>query len=220
MFEKQPLKLSEKERQIKIEQKKRCGILGKRLMWMFWITVIGIMLTIALLVVSRSVTNSTLLIVLSWIGVGVHLISLGILFSVGKFHNDYRIAACIAILTQVCEVFKSVSEYKVNAAFFVLGAFLGVAYTAKLCAAMKDCLNPVDEYLGDSWKSYLKAYIVVNIGLVLSALAVFTDLAQLAWVVGILVFSIASIIVSFVQLHLLRRTSNAMTEYSRTPVKE
>ena len=219
MFERRPGKLSERERQFLMEQKKRCGLMGKKFTMLFWASIVSLSATTMTLLNTFSIQNADLVLPLVLAGLIASVFSIVILFVLGKYNSNFTAAAVTNILVQITSVFESLSTGGVNTTLLIVRVFLSVVYVSKFSTGMEESCMPADEYLAGSWASYRKAYAVISAGLVCCVLGAYTPGVAAVAVIASYLFAIAAIVIAIVQLNLLHRSPKTMAAYSQAPVR-
>ena len=218
MFERRPAKLTEKDRQNLIEQKKRCGIMGKRFRLLFWTSIISVASTAMTIVNSLCIKNENLVMPLLAVGLIASVFTIVILFTLGKYNVNFTSAAVICIMTQISSVFEELSTDGVNTVLLFFTVFLSIVFVSKYSTGMEESCMPADEYLAGSWASYRKAYSVICIGKLCCVMAAYTPILAALAVIASVLFAIAAIVVDIIQLNLLHRSPKTMAAYSQAPV--
>lgn len=218
MFERRSGKLNERDRQILIEQKKRCGIIGKRFRLLFLVSIINVAATTMTVVNSLSVKNEALVLPLLSVGLIASAFTIVILFTLGKYNANFTSAAVIGIMTQISSVFEELSVGGVNTVLLFFTVFLSIVFVSKYSTGMEESCMPADEYLSGSWASYRKAYSVICIGKLCCVIVAYTPILAILALIASFLFAIAAIVVDIIQLNLLHRSPKTMAAYSQAPV--
>ncbi|MBO4496199.1 MAG: hypothetical protein J5752_10130 [Clostridiales bacterium] len=218
MFERKTAKLNERNRQILVEEKKRCGIMGKRFRLLFWTSIISVASTAMTIVNSLCIKNEDLVLPLLAVGTIASIFSIIILFMLGKYNANFTAAAVICIMTQISSVFEEMSTGEVNTVLLFFTVFLSIVFVSKYSTGMEESCMPADEYLAGSWASYRKAYVVISIGKLCCVMAAYTPILAFLAVIASVLFAIAAIVVDIIQLNLLHRSPKTMAAYSQAPV--
>lgn len=221
MFEKKPQKLTERERQIQTALRERCAVLGKKFQILFWISILSVILSVLMFVLAYATQSTGVVTVFAVIAIVLGVIYAATLFTLGKFNENFKLAAITYILLQVSDFIKQISSSNLFAStiFSVASLGLGIGYVLKYTYAMEESFLSVDGYIADSWASYRKAYIGVMIASLICVILAFAPVFAFLAMIASIILSIVAIVLSVWQLVILYRSAKRMIEFSNSSVE-
>ena len=220
MSEKEKAILNERELALLQTRKKNCGICGRKFYVLLLSSLISVIAVAVLLILQIKVWStedgSTLpIVILAAVEAVMGIVFSVELFSLGKFHEEFRMAGFAYVLATIAQVFTTIMLGTVGNIFLVITAILNIAFVTYFCSAMDGVLENVDSYLGESWLSYKKAYTFVTFALIICTLCPLFVLLTGVTVILSVLFDIVAICIRIWELYLLFASGAAMTEYSR-----
>lgn len=221
MFEKKPQKLTERERQIQTALRERCAVLGKKFKILFWISILSVILSVLMFVLAYATQSTGVVTVFAVIAIVLGVIYAATLFTLGKFIENFKLAAIAYILLQISDFIKQISSSNFFAytIFSVASLGLGIGYVLKYTYAMEESIISVDGYIADSWASYRKAYIGVMIASLICVILAFAPAFAFLAMIASIILSIVAIVLSVWQLVILYRSAKRMIEFSNSSVE-
>lgn len=221
MFEKKPQKLTERERQIQTALRERCAVLGKKFQILFWISILSVILSVLMFVLAYATQSKGVVTVFAVIAIVLGVIYAATLFTLGKFIENFKLAAITYILLQISDFIKQISSSNFFAytIFSVASLGLGIGYVLKYTYAMEESIISVDGYIADSWASYRKAYIGVMIASLICVIMAFAPAFAFLAMIASVILSIVAIVLSVWQLVILYRSGKRMIEFSNSSVE-
>lgn len=221
LFEKEKVKLSERERQMRAMEREQAVVLGSRFKLLFIIHVASVAASFASYVATYLEAGFGVIAVISGISLAMSILFAVILFMLGKYNGEFTMAGLTFIMAQIATFCQSISPSGVSMMFSIMAAALSVGYVIKFTSGMEACVTPADGYLAESWEKFRNYFIYVTIFTVCcTVLVFFPGILKVLAAIGILLAAIVALILSVWQIVLLYRSANTMTAFSQTPIDE
>ncbi|MBR3057723.1 MAG: hypothetical protein IKG93_07095 [Clostridiales bacterium] len=221
MFEKKKQPLTERERQVQIDLRQRCAVVGSRFNLLFWISIGSLIMSLASTIIIYLLKSMDALKWAQILGFVTSVLFAVVLFSLSKFNDNFQAAAIAYVFAQGCSFVQNMagSSAGLSIVFSLASSLLSIAYVMKLTTGMEECFNVVDGYMADSWASFRKAFVVVMIITVACVILAFVPILNLLALIGSLGTVVAAIVLAIWQLVLLFRSAETMLRFSKSPVE-
>lgn len=221
LFEKEKVKLSERERQMRAMEREQAVVLGRRFRLLFLISIASVIVSFSSYVAAYCGAGFGVIAVISGIGLAMSILFAVNLFMLGKFNGEFTMAGLAYVLAQIADFCRSISPVGVSSVFSIMAAALSVGYVIKFTTAMEACVTHADGYLAESWEKFRRYFIYVTIFTIACTVLIFVpSIVMVLSAIGIFLAAIASLILSVWQLVLLYRSANTMTAFSQSVIDE
>lgn len=223
--------LNERQAALAKERKEWTTALGKKLNVLFVVAVLNVIILVITFIISMSVISADsysevkgaadALVAILIITVVLAIIYGVTICSMGKYNDELSSAGWIYIIDQICSVISSfLGRSGAGSLFNLISLALSIAFILKFCSGMITCFEAIASGMASTWESFKTVYLVSVVGMLASAFLVFVPgLAGLAYL-GVIGFTIMSIVVAIWQIVILRQSATEMLEYTYDPAKE
>ena len=208
--------------------KRQANVMGNKLMLMFKLTIFGIVMSLASIVLMLTIGVYAILYsgsseqIIMYIAYGVVIVAFiiqaiygGVLISMKEYDGRYMTSGLLYIFAQACTVVKEfLSETSLSwvAGFASLASsILGLISLLLFVNAIKDDIAPFNSYLSGSWEGFKKVYIGMIVITVIGVVVAF-----LIPGLGTLILAISgllALILSIWQIVLLYKSGKAMLAF-------
>lgn len=202
--------------------KRRCGSMAPVLKQLFIariITIAAPIISIILAYASFSNGPVRFVIIAMIIVLAANVFYIIVLFRLGKYHDDFKFAAIISILSPVLSsISKSLPNEPGLVAFLsILGAGLSLLLLWKFSNAMISTFERVDLALTSSWESYRTWMIGLSCGSIACFLLAFVPGINILAAIGAIVCGIGILALIIWEVVLINNSYQSMEAYSKKP---
>lgn len=204
------------------ERNNRCTALSKKYMQLFMILIGGVALnfisTVLANIASGSITfhkaAGILMIVVAASSLGISVLYGLFLLRLERYRFEFKLAGVYYIVAGACEAVSKATSGGLSLILTILGAVFSVLYVLKFAVGMSNSFDNIASYMAITWETFKKVYKYVFSGIVICSILSFLPVFGLIAVIGLLILSIASIVVSIWQIILVFRSARVMKQYS------
>ncbi|MBP5451043.1 MAG: hypothetical protein J6Y16_02280 [Treponema sp.] len=156
---------------------------------------------------------SVLVKVLAPIPTLVSLASIVILFMLGKYYNDYKLAGIFYLISVLITLTARLTDIQLLS---IIGGVFSILYILKFTEAMTDPLSYADLNLASDWESLRGLYITTYVGIGASALLGVIPIINILALLAMLGFVVLSIVVGIKEIILIHHSAKALILYINT----
>lgn len=224
--------LNERQLALARERKEWTTALGNKLNVLFGISILNVIVIVITLIITLSARSSNsysdvkgaidalkIVLVITLILTVIYGVTL---CSMGKYNDDLSTAGILYILYQVASIIKSFmgNGSGISSLFQLVSLALSIAFILKFSEGMIISFVSIGSSMSDSWESFKKVYLISVIGMLASVFVMLMPGLFALGNIGVLGFSILSVIVAIWQIVILRQSATAMLEYVYDPETE
>ncbi|MBO4927148.1 MAG: hypothetical protein J5379_02725 [Clostridiales bacterium] len=212
------------EKELQMELSSRCLEMGRKFRSMFLIVIaqVAILAVCTVMRMARETGASlkglmTMIGVMTVITIALSIAFCAIIFSLGKYYDDFKSAGILFVLYQLCTLLGNMLSGGAGPVFMLISSFFGVLYVVKLASAMEDSFSMVNAEMADKWESYKKIFVTVNVATIVCVVLLIVPVLSAVASILLVALVVADVVLGVRQFILLGQSAKMMDHFVNDP---